>query len=195
MLVSAGVITNIHYVLGKNTIEEAVERLKSNSFPKGINSLVFLLHKPAGQGKSENVLSADDPITQEFFEEIDNGHHPFKIGSDSCCVPGLINYCKNIIPEAIDPCEGGRFSCYISPDMYLLPCSFDQKHKYAVSLKENTIEEAWNSERFDAFRYLLETRCEECKIRNNCMGGCPLMSEVVLCNRIEKSLEVSTQKG
>ena len=188
MLCNAGVTTNIHYVLGKNTIDEAIQRLKNKDFPKGVRSVVILLHKPAGQGSQENVLSPDDPKVKEFFEEVDNGKHPFKIGSDSCCVPGLVNNCKNIIPEALDPCEGGRFSCYISPDMYLLPCSFDQKHKYAVSLKEHTIEEAWNSEQFDKFRSYLQNRCPNCKIRDNCMGGCPLMPEVVLCNRSDKNL-------
>ena len=46
MLVNAGVKTNIHYVLSKNTVEEAVERVKTHSFPNGINALIFLLHKP-----------------------------------------------------------------------------------------------------------------------------------------------------
>ena len=189
MLCNAGVTTNIHYVLGKNTIDEAIQRLKNDDFPKGIRSVVFLLHKPAGQGSQHNVLGTDDPTIKEFFEEIDNGKHSFKIGSDSCCVPGLVNYCKNIIPEALDTCEGGRFSCYISPDMYLLPCSFDQKHTYAVSLKQYTIEDAWNSMQFDRFRSHLLNRCPDCEVRDNCMGGCPLMPEVVLCKRKEKLLE------
>lgn len=186
MLSSAGVTTNVHYVLGKNTIDEAIMRLKKNDFPKGVHAVVFLLHKPAGQGEQSNVLSANDPKVKMFFDEVDKGKHSFKIGMDSCCVPGLINYCEHLVPEAIDTCEGGRFSCYISPDMYLLPCSFDQKHTYAVSLKSHSIKEAWNSEAFDEFRKFLRYRCPECAIRENCMGGCPLMPEVVLCNRNEK---------
>jgi len=41
MLLSAGVKTNIHYVLGRNSIDEAIERLSGNDFPKGINAVVF----------------------------------------------------------------------------------------------------------------------------------------------------------
>lgn len=189
MLCQKGVVTNIHYVLGNNSIDEAIYRLKNNKFPEGINSVVFLLHKPVGQGNMENVLSPNDPRLQEFFGELDKGKHPFKIGSDSCCVPGLLNFCNNVIPEAIDPCEGGRFSCYISSDMYLLPCSFDQKHKYAVSLKDHTIEEAWNSRQFDEFREHLQKRCPNCNIRDNCMGGCPLVPEIVLCNRKDRLMK------
>jgi radical SAM protein with 4Fe4S-binding SPASM domain len=73
--------------------------------------------------------------------------------------------------------------------MYLLPCSFDQKHKYAVSLKDHTIEEAWNSRQFDEFREHLQKRCPNCNIRDNCMGGCPLVPEIVLCNRKDRLMK------
>ena len=187
MLQAAGVVTNIHYVLGNNSIDEAIDRLKNGTFPEGINAVVFLLHKPAGQGIQENVLSPDDQRVKRFFEEVDNGKHKYKVGMDSCCVPGLVNNCKNVLPEAIDTCEGGRFSCYISAEMKMLPCSFDQNEQYAVDLYDNTVEDVWNSKAFDLFRQSLKTRCPECIARNDCMGGCPLMPEIVLCNREEKS--------
>ena len=60
MLLDAGVKTNIHYVLGKNSIDEAIDRLTRNDFPKGINAVIFLLHKPAGQGTKANMLAVDD---------------------------------------------------------------------------------------------------------------------------------------
>ena len=188
MLTSAGVLTNIHYVLGRNSIDEAIERLRNRSFPRGIGSVVFLLHKPAGQGQQSNVLSPHDPRVAEFFSLVDTGGYHHKIGMDSCCVPGLIQFCRNVMPEAIDTCEGGRFSCYISADMHLLPCSFDQKYHYAVSLRDHTIEEAWNSESFERFRSILQSRCPQCEKRSDCMGGCPLMPEVVLCQEFQKNL-------
>lgn len=135
MLIAAGVKTNIHYVLGKNSINEAIRRLEQENFPAGINSIVFLLHKPVGQGSQENVLSTSDPRVIRLYGLIDKRKRRFKVGMDSCCVPGIVNFCNNVIPEAIDPCEGGRFSCYIGADMVMLPCSFDQSQKYGVSLK------------------------------------------------------------
>ncbi len=189
MLLDAEVTTNIHYVLGNNTIDEATERMKNDDFPKRINAVVYLLHKPVGQGKLSNVLNCEDPRVIKFFKEIDNGKHPYRIGMDSCCVPGLVNFCNHIVPEAIDTCEGGRFSCYISPDMHLLPCSFDQMHRFAVSLREKSIKEAWNSEQFEMFRSSLKNHCPDCGVRDDCMGGCPLMPEIVLCQRKEKRNE------
>lgn len=184
-LLSAGAKTNIHYVLGNNSIDEAIERLKDDNFPEGINAVIFLLHKPAGQGSEENILSVDDPRVKEFFRQFDR-KHPYKVGMDSCTVPGAIRYCKSIMMESLDTCEGGRFSCYVSPDMYMTPCSFDQKHKYWVSLRNSSVCEAWNSEKFNEFRNKMKSACPNCKKKPLCMGGCPLMPEVVLCNNSER---------
>ena len=187
MLMNAGVKTNIHYVLGRNSIDEAIRRLRENDFTEGINAVIFLLHKPAGQGTTANVLSSKDERVEEFFAEVDSPH-PFKVGMDSCTctVPGALNFCKRIIPQSLDTCEGGRFSCYIGADMIMVPCSFDQEKKYQVSLADMTIEEAFNSEPFARFRNKLKRACPECKKRVQCMGGCPLMLEIVLCESAER---------
>ena len=113
---------------------------------------------------------------------------------DICTVPGAVNFCRNILPESLDTCEGGRFSCYIGADMVMVPCSFDQKQLYRVPLKEDSgsgeviasIEEAWNSEPFERFRSILQNACPGCKAKDYCMGGCPLMPEIVLCDRKTK---------
>lgn len=57
MLIDAGVKTNIHYVLSKETLAEAVERLATHTFPKNLNAIVFLLHKPVGLEKPENMIT------------------------------------------------------------------------------------------------------------------------------------------
>ncbi len=187
-LLDAGVKTNIHYVIGKNTIDEALDILKNNRFPENINAVIFLLHKPAGLGRRENVLDVEDERVREFFLEVDK-RHPFKVGLDSCNVPGAIQFCRNIIPQCMDTCEGSRFSCYIDSDMTLLPCSFDQDRQYAVKLKPRTIEEGWNSDEFNRFRQKLRDSCPTCRHQDYCMGGCPLMPEIVFCNRKERELK------
>lgn len=181
MLLEAGVKTNIHYVLGINSIDEAIDRLKNDSFPRGINAVIFLLHKPVGQGSTANMLSPNDPRLVEFYTQFDL-RHPFKLGMDSCNVPGAIQFCKNVLPESLDTCEGARFSCYISADMVMVPCSFDQNKSYGVSLRDMSIEEAWNSQAFENFRSVMRDACPQCKMRKLCLGGCPLMPEIVLCN-------------
>ncbi len=186
LLLKAGVKTNIHYVLGKNTIDEAVSRLKENDFPKGINAVIFLLHKPVGQGDSANVLDAADPRVSQFFEQIDRVH-PFRVGMDSCTVPGAVNFCRNVAMESLDSCQGGRFSCYISADMMCMPCSFDQEKVFGVSLDGITIEDAWNSEAFERFRSSLRYSCPDCACREACMGGCPIKNEVTLCKKAERA--------
>ena len=187
---NAGITTNIHYVLGKNTIKEAIIRLKNNLFPEGINAIVFLLHKPIGLGKEDNVLHYDDPEVKEFFELIDTTKFPFSIGFDACSVPGLINFTKNIDSRSTETCEGSRTSAYIDAQMNMMPCSFgNQNKKYYVSLYDHTIKEAWESEIFENFRNHLCKACPDCKNRVNCYGGCPIISDIVLCNKKERKYE------
>lgn len=187
MLLTAGVSTNIHFVLSNTTIDEAILRLKHEGFPEGINAVIFLLHKPVGLGDESDVLQYDDPRLVEFFELIDKPHK-FKIGFDSCTVPAILNFSKNINLNSVDTCEAARFSMYISADMIALPCSFDNvKQKYAFDLRQGTIEDAWNSKAFDNFRASFKTSCAGCAQRKKCLGGCPLEPSITLCNKKEKN--------
>ncbi len=186
MLLEANVKTNIHYVLSQNTIDEAIQRLKNNTFPKGVNAVIFLLHKPIGLGTRDNVLKLEDDKVKEFFSLIDNNHFDFKIGFDSCSIPGLLNLTHYLDINSLDTCEGARWSAYITSDMKMLPCSFDnQKQKWSVDLRKYTIEEAWNSQVFDDFRNHLRHACFNCSQRDYCKGGCPISPEIVLCSHKE----------
>lgn len=188
MLIDAGVKTNIHYVLGNNSIDEAIDRLKNNGFPKGIKNVIWLLHKNVGLGQESNVLKVDDPRVKEFFELIDNNKYDFGIGFDSCSVPGIINFTHKINPDSLDTCEGGRWSCYITSDMKMIPCSFDnQELRWAYDISNDTIQNAWNSKQFDNFRKYFRISCPKCPNRNECMGGCPIRRNIVLCNKNEKN--------
>ena len=183
MLLEAGVKTNIHYVLGNNSIDEAIRHLQSNDFPDGINAVVFLLHKPVGFGAESNVLQ-DDSRVEKFFKLVDSKSRPFKLGFDSCSIPGLLHFCGNIAGESVDTCEGGRWSAYITPDMRMLPCSFDNKAmRWAVDLGNHSIQEAWDSPQFENFRNHFRTACPDCGKRGECMGGCPIVPQIVLCGQ------------
>jgi radical SAM protein with 4Fe4S-binding SPASM domain len=110
------------------------------------------------------------------------------VGLDSCNVPGAIQFCKHILPQSLDTCEGARFSCYIDSDMTLLPCSFDQKREFAVKLKPLSIEDGWNSKTFELFRKQLKYSCPSCSHQDLCKGGCPLLPEIVFCNKPERNI-------
>lgn len=190
LLLDAGVKTNIHYVLSNKSIGIAIDRLRNNSFKEGINAVVSLLYKPVGLGTKENVLRYDDERLRVFFDLVDNMKHPFKIGFDSCTIPAIYNFTRSIDERSIDTCEGGRWSMYITSDMKALPCSFDnQEMRWSYDISNDTIQNAWNSKQFDDFRNHFRTSCSSCKDRRNCMGGCPIRREIVLCERTEKALK------
>lgn len=190
LLLEAGVKTNIHYVLSNRSIDTAIERLKTDSFKPGINAVVFLLYKPVGLGVEENMLRADDIRVKEFFELVSTGKFHHKIGFDSCSCSGIVNFGNGIDLQSLDFCEGGRFSAYIDANMNMMPCSFaNQNPDWFVSLREHTIQEAWDSEIFDKFRYSLKHSCKSCPNRENCGGGCPLVNQITLCNREERDFK------
>ena len=177
--IEAGIKTNIHFVLSKRSIDEAL----SANFPDGINAVVFLLHKPVGLGTHENVLKISD--MNDFIATVTSKKFKYKIGFDSCTVPALVNNLGIIDEDSIDTCEGARWSAYITSDMKMLPCSFDnQNRRWEVDLREKSIQEAWNSEVFEDFRNRLRNACPNCEKRAMCMGGCPICPEIVLCKKL-----------
>ena len=190
MLLDAGVETNVHYVLSNKSIDMAIDWLRNDKFPKGIHAVVWLLYKPIGLGKMENVLRTNDPRLKEFFDLIDNKTYEFSHGFDACSIPGIINFTKNINSVSIDTCEAARWSCYITSDMKMLPCSFDnQDLKWAVDLNTHTIQEAWDSDVFEDFRNHFRCSCSNCIDKENCRGGCPICRDIVLCDRECKDLK------
>ncbi len=185
MLTGMGIKTNIHYVLGNNSIDEAYEMVSEKLIPKGINRVIFLLHKPVGLGRSDNVLKPNDPKVEAFFKLFNQEENCNIAGFDSCCVPGVISFAPSIHLDSIDTCEAARYSAYITPDMKMTPCSFDQELRYEVDLYQHTIQEAWDSDVFDRFRNVLRMRCPGCEKKAYCLGGCPLKKEIVLCKEFQ----------
>jgi radical SAM protein with 4Fe4S-binding SPASM domain len=184
LLLKCGVKTNIHYVLTEDTLGEALQLLErgSDGFPRGINAVVFLLHKPVGQGTREKMVKVEDGNFWKLLHFADENRLPFRVGFDSCTVPALLGAMRHTDFSYLDTCEGGRWSAYISSDMKMMPCSFArEEEKYHVSLQNHSIAEAWNSREFDLFREHLRSACPGCGKRSMCMGGCPIVPEIVLC--------------
>ncbi|QSX07847.1 radical SAM protein [Alkalibacter rhizosphaerae] len=193
MLASRGVTTNLHFVLGNNSIDEAIRMLSTNTIPPGIDRVVFLLHKPVGYGTLERVLQKNDPRVPQFFHLLTQPDIASKTGFDSCCVPGIVTFAKDVSPETFDSCESGRFSAYIGPDLVMRPCSFDQTGSYDVDLKQHGIQEGWFGQAFDSFRRHAMTACPDCTDRSMCMGGCPICPEINLCHNIKPDIRRSAQ--
>lgn len=55
------------------------------------------------------VLKCDDPQVREFLDLACNGRHGYKIGFDSCSIPGLISQSIDVNKDSVDTCEGARF--------------------------------------------------------------------------------------
>lgn len=181
-LTTAGCSVNIHYVISKNTIDEAIYRLNNDLFPKGINAIIFILYKPVGLGKNEKVLTHRDMKLLELLDIVQKNTFRFKIGFDTCCTPLLVKHSSHISISSIDFCEAARFSMYIDCECFAYPCSFDcYNKKYRLSAKSMMIKYIWDSNIFEAFRIKQLNSCPQCGNKLLCLGGCALNLGINLC--------------
>ena len=158
--------TNIHFILSKETFEDTIKLLNGEDIWEGrvdlskLNAVVLLLFKPQGKAKDMKELCITSEMIEEISEKIKTPKTKFKIGMDSCLVC-RIRQVREFTPNEelfADTCEGTRMSCYISPDMYFMPCSFGDQEEWGVKIdKENTISKIWKeSENIKRFRGMLE---------------------------------------
>lgn len=184
MLIDANIRTNIHYVLNKETVLEANNFLIGNTLKydnyidfKKLHAIIFLLFKKQGRARNlENIEFNQDQDNQlKTFLEIlmseksaifrqMNGKKYFT-GCDSCTINKVFQYNISIaedVKQGIDCCEGSRMSCYVTPDLKLMPCSFGD-HSTAISIRESSVKNIWNnSNLFLQFRSKLEKNSYGC---------------------------------
>jgi len=170
-LMDSDIKTNLHFLLSKKSLEKAVNILKGEDVWSGkidldqLNAVIFLLFKPQGRGKDLKNWSLTNGELKEFVDLRLAGKTKFKIGMDSCLVNRLVQITSLTKSEEmfLDTCEAARMSCYISPDMMLVPCSFADHSRRGISLRKMSIKRAWNNSRgFVSTRLTLQQNREKC---------------------------------
>ncbi len=171
-LMDEGVKTNIHQLFSYHTYEDVIKIVTGIDVWDGrvdterLNAVIFLLFKPQGRGTRLNWEPADHQL--KLFAELiqDPPCKKFKIGMDSCLVNKIIDHRPlNKMEELfVDTCEAARMSCYITPDMKMMPCSFGTRSEYGVPFKD--VAHVWNNSKpFDQFRDILKNKSFTCPLR------------------------------
>ena len=181
-LVKSGCTTNIHYVVSKDTINEAITRLEMDLFPKRVNAVVFILYKPVGNGIIEKVLKNTDSQIERFLFFATKVKHPYRVGFDTCFTPALLRWGDTVPTVSIDACEAATFSMYIDSQMNCYPCSFGIWDKnISESMNSKTLREIWRGDKFVAFREQRKVKCSSCRQMKICQGGCRLGIDIDMC--------------
>lgn len=181
-LVKCGCTTNIHYVVSKDTIDEAIIRLENDLFPKGINAVVFILYKPVGNGIIEKTLESTDGRIKKFLSLATKMKYSYKVGFDTCFTPAILRWADTVPKTCIDACEAATFSMYIDSQMNCYPCSFGIWDKsVSESLSDKTLREIWLGKKFAAFRNWKKEKCINCNQQVLCQGGCKIRANIDLC--------------
>lgn len=147
----AGIKTNIHFIYTSESSFSASRVIMGWDIWNGrvdierLNAVVFLLFKPQGNGKQFKNLVPNEAQLTVFSGAILSSTCDFKIGMDSCLF-NKIKQMRPLTPEEKlfgDTCEAGRMSCYISPDMKLMPCSFADHGTHGYSICGSYIWKIW----------------------------------------------------
>lgn len=177
---SDGIKVNIHFILSKESVGQAVGIVNGeyNELLKNVNAVVFLTYKPAGRGTEKHVLKQEKQ-TNEFIKAIKSPKCICKIGFDACFVPMLIHN-NAVRKEMVDTCEGGFFSVYIDENMRVSPCSFSGERD-SYSLKEYGFYDIWIN-KFQSFRNRMKNDCSRaCPAHDLCRGTCPYYPQITSC--------------
>lgn len=174
---------NIHFLLSKQTIKEAIRLLhEETELLQQINAIIFLNYKPIHS--TDDWCLTDDDNLQEFLDAV-NQIKDCKIGFDSCMISYLTIVEPKLISETVEFCEAARFSAFIAEDSFMYPCSFMHDTEwYGIDLTKMTLQEAWQTgELFLKMRNALQTPgkqeypindCGECNQYPFCHGGCQI---------------------
>lgn len=180
-----GIKVNIHFMLNKLSLPQAMELMKKHSdFLESVNAIVFLNYKPVHS--SDELCLTDGNEIKGFFEFVKKIKN-CKIGFDSCMISFLPLIGDGLLKETVDFCEAARFSAYISEDLFLYPCSFMNDISGAgIDLRKHSLQEGWRSgEEFVKMRERLSKfgaqshsilACQTCEDYGMCHGGCQIFN-------------------
>jgi len=162
--VKGGVKTNIHFILSPNTIEQGIELMKKPELfgDGGINAVVFLLHKAIGRGQQKDTPTFEQtrPLIKEAFST------EVSVAFDVCAIPHIAAAEKadniEVNWDLLDFCDGSRFTVYVDEALNVAPCSFIKGNQFTESLREKSMIEIWNGEKFSKFRSILNKEPTAC---------------------------------
>lgn len=175
---------NIHFVVSSASVQNAINLLANRYIHEKAAAIIFLLYKPIGEANRKYILPLSHPLLPQFFDQIAEAQRHIKIGFDSCFVPFLLKYSLPLDVRSIEPCESGRFSCYISADNTMYPCSFIQSDEFEYPLAGHLIQDGWESDKFTRFRQSKHSSaCDACAYIPFCHGGCPGITDIHPCRR------------
>jgi len=171
-LIEAGIKTSIHFVVNKKSFPTVLDILNGKDVWNGrvnmkkLNAVIFLLFKPQGMGRTikRNMWRLNAAEFKLLAEAFKKPKTKFLVGMDSCLANHVIRN-RSLSPNeefCYSTCEGARMSCYITPDMRLVPCSFGNHDKHGINLKpfkffRRSIRNAWTyGKPFRTFRSILK---------------------------------------
>jgi len=168
--------TNIHFILGHETVDEAIWLLQHREAWADYNAVIFLRYKPVGRADASGALTIEDAARFLAAVEETAGDLSGAIGFDACLVPLLFG--GPFADFTYSACGAARFSMFVDVDGRAAPCSFF-RDKAWPSAFEHGIRGCWHSKPFEEFRQSQERNgeCAGCQFSKVCRK-CLLLDDI-----------------
>jgi MoaA/NifB/PqqE/SkfB family radical SAM enzyme len=181
---AAGIRTNLHFILSRRTLPQAVEILEGRFDPllEGVTGIVFLTHKPRGRAGREDCLEYGSPLMERFLALARESRSRVPVGFDACLVPPVLRHgCAD--PRTVDACECGFFSVYVDEGLDVKPCSFAPTDADTWNLMEWDFRTIWDGF-YESYRRDQAARAcaTPCHAQGHCRGVCPHFPEIAFCH-------------
>jgi radical SAM protein with 4Fe4S-binding SPASM domain len=155
--------------------------------------VIFLAHKPSGRGEGyDTPLSSVHPDQlypwlREAFMRL-RGHT--RVGYDCCLTPGIAGIDRELKfgdGDRLEGCSAARSSIGIDADLRVVPCTF-LGHRPLGDLHTSSFLDVWRGDAANEQRRRLDVladdrpACSSCRLRDDCLGGCPEW-DLIRCTR------------
>lgn len=165
--------TNIHIMISKETMDQAIETIKDYKNEERLaelNAIVFLSLKRKGRGINHTPLTSD-----EFKQLVDLAFDlEVPIGFDSCSAHKFLKSIEDLeedrrkaLVECVEPCESTCQSQFCSVSGYFFPCSFvdgegEWKEGLSVLNCDDFLKDVWHHPKTEKFRSELLANKRNC---------------------------------
>lgn len=176
--ISSNIRVSIASCIHKNNIDK-IEQLKQLILELAPTHWSLSTISISGRAtKYNNLFVSESKLSNDFWQNLKKECKKHKIDVDFVDMPNILKSDKN--SKVYYECPAAKWFCEINSDGITTPCPLarvnpPKKEIMWDNIKTKSIEDIWNGEAFNIFRWYQNNGCEGCNAKDKC-DRCPPQS-------------------